>query len=216
MAEFGRRFQELCQQADVIETSKKYERSPYEGHFINQNELINWSVKVRHLLSMVCGTQSEHFKQFVTSEKVSMYTTNHEIFLKLRAVLEAAKEDYDGGYLNSLKLLVQAEVFDNELEMASELLATGYVPAAAVTAGVVLEAGLREMCVDNGLAIGNLNKMNADLAKTGVFNKLAQKQVTALADIRNNAAHGHYDQFSKEDVASMIKDVQRILASRTT
>ena len=58
--------------------------------------------------------------------------------------------------------------------------------------------------------------MNADLAKEGVYNKLVQKQVTALADIRNNAAHGHYDQFTKEDVASMIKEVQRILASRTT
>ena len=58
--------------------------------------------------------------------------------------------------------------------------------------------------------------MNADLAKEGVYNKLVQKQVTALADIRNNAAHGHYDQFTKEDVTSMIKEVQRILASRTT
>src|SRR5258707_615261 len=97
---------------------------------------------------MVCGTVSEHFKEFVACEKVSMYTTNYQIFLKLRAVLEAAKEDYDGGYLNSLKLLVQAEVFDNELDMAGELLASGYIAAAAVTAGVVLEAGLREMCVD--------------------------------------------------------------------
>ncbi|MBR1283546.1 DUF4145 domain-containing protein [Bradyrhizobium sp. AUGA SZCCT0177] len=185
------------------------------GYSVAVNDLLGWVVKVRHLLSSVCGPDSQHFTQFVAAEEPGMYVTNYEIFQKLRAVLEAAKEDYEGGYLNSLKLLVQAEVFDNELEMASELLTSGYVPAAAVTAGVVLEAGLREMCVDKGIPIGNLNKMNADLAKAGVFNKLVQKQVTALADIRNNAAHGHYDQFSKEDVASMIKDVQRILASRT-
>ena len=47
--------------------------------------------------------------------------------------------------MNPLKLLVRAEVFDNELEMASELLASGYIPAAAATAGVVPEAGLREL-----------------------------------------------------------------------
>jgi len=134
---------------------------------------------------------------------------------KLRAVLEAAKEDYEGGYLNSLKLIVQAEVFGSELEQASELLASGYIPAAAVTAGVVLEAGLREWCVDNALPIGKLDKMNSDLAKASVYNKLVQKQITALADIRNSAAHGHYDQFSKPDVANMINEVQRILATRT-
>jgi hypothetical protein len=215
-ANFKRRFQELCQQADAIEASKRFKHQPYEGHFIDQNELINWSVKVRHLLSAVCGPKSEHFKQFVTCENAGMYITNHEIFLKLRAVLEAAKEDYEGGYLNSLKLLVQAEVFDSELEQASELLSSGYVPAAAVTAGVVLEAGLREMCVDNALPIGKLDKMNADLAKADVYNKLVQKQITALADIRNSAAHGHYDRFSKTDVANMINEVQRILATRTT
>jgi hypothetical protein len=54
-----------------------------------------------------------------------MSTTNHQVFLKLRAIFEAAKEDYEGGYLNSLRLLVQSEVFDSELEQASELLASG-------------------------------------------------------------------------------------------
>jgi hypothetical protein len=212
-ANFKRRFQELFQQADAIEASKRFEREPFQGHFINQNELINWSVKVRHLLSSVCGPESVHLKQFVACETTSMYITNHEIFLRLRAVLEAAKEDYEGGYL-SLKLFVQAEVFDSELEQASELLASGYFPAAAVTAGVVLEAGLREWCVDNALPIGKLDKMNADLAKAAVYNGLVQKQITALADIRNSAAHGRYDRFTKADVANMINEVQRILANR--
>jgi hypothetical protein len=217
VADFGRRFEELCKQADVLEASKTGSRSEYaSGHVLEVSGLLNWTVKVRHLLSSVCGPTSQHFTQFVAAEPHGMYTTNYEVFQRLRAVLEAAREDYEGGYLNSLKLLVQAEVFDSELEQASELLASGYIPAAAVTAGVVLEAGLREMCVDKGLPIGVLNRMNADLAKEGVYNKLVQKQITALADVRNSAAHGQYDQFTKEDVASMIKDVQRILASRTT
>jgi hypothetical protein len=186
------------------------------GYIVEVSDLLNWAVKVRHLLSSVCGQNSQHFTQFVAAETPSGYSTNYETFQRLRAVLLAAKEDYDGGYLNDLKLLVQSEVFDSELEQANELLVSGYIIAAAVTAGVVLEAGLREMCVDRALPIGKLDKMNADLAKAGVYNKLVQKQITALADIRNSAAHGHYDQFSKDDVSSMIKDVQRILASRTT
>jgi hypothetical protein len=217
-ADFGRRFDELCAQAEVIDASKKMERSEYSfpGYRIDSSDLINWIVKVRHLLSSVCGSDSQHFTQFVACEAGDMYTTNHEIFLRLKAVLLAAKEDYEGGYLNKLKLLVQSEVFDSELEQASELLAAGYTTPAAVVAGVVLETGLREMCADNALEVGSLNKMNADLAKAGVYNKLVQKQITALADIRNSAAHGQPEQFSKDDVTNMTKEVQRLLANRTT
>ena len=213
---FAKRFEELCQQADAIDASKTVAQGEYSvrGYRIDPNELINWKVKVRQLLSSACGAESQHFNEFVKNEEDTFYSTNHTTFLRLKAVLLAAKEDYEGGYLSSLKHLVQSEVFDSELEQATELLASGYTSAAAVIAGVVLETCLREICADNMIEPGKLDKMNADLAKAGVYNKLAQKQITALADIRNSAAHGHPDQFSKDDVANMIRDVQRILANR--
>lgn len=216
-ADFGRRFDELCRQADVIDASKKYETGTIvKGYYVNSSEFLNWKVKVRHLLASVCGEDSQHFSQFAASEKASTYSTNYQIFLNLKAVLLAAKDDYEGGYLSKLKILVQSEVFDSELEQADELLASGYTVAAAVIAGVVLETGLREMCSDNSLPSGKLDKMNADLAKAGIYNKLVQKQITALADIRNSAAHGHPEQFSSDDVRNMIRDVQRLLANRAT
>jgi DNA-binding protein Fis len=46
--------------------------------------------------------------------------------------------------------------------------------------------------------------MNADLARASVYNKLTQKRITAIADIRNNAAHGYWDQFDQADVKDMI------------
>ncbi len=52
--------------------------------------------------------------------------------------------------------------------------------------------------------------MNADLTKTGVYNLLKLKQITALADLRNKAAHG-LGGFTKHDVESMIKDVRRFM-----
>ncbi|GAM30572.1 hypothetical protein P23_1075 [Acinetobacter calcoaceticus] len=56
-----------------------------------------------------------------------------------------------------------------------------------------------------------MTQLNDDLAKVGVYNKLQQKQITALADIRNNAAHENYDQFTTEDVERMISDIERFL-----
>jgi hypothetical protein len=134
--------------------------------------------------------------------------------LGLRAVLLAAKDDFEGGYFAGLKALVQSEVFDSELEQAEELVSAGYATAAAVIAGVVLETTLREMCNAHRLQIGKLDKMNADLAKAGAYNKFRQKQTTVLADIRNSAAYGDTQGLKKEDVVSMLQDMQSFLADR--
>lgn len=90
----------------------------------------------------------------------------------------------------------------------------GYYSAAAVIAGVVLETTLREMCANNDIEYGKMDKMNADLAKAGQYNKLTQKQITAIADIRNSAAHGEKDKFNSDDVKRMISYVENFVAEQ--
>ena len=58
-----------------------------------------------------------------------------------------------------------------------------------------------------------LDYMNAQLVKIEYYNKLTQKQITALADIRNSAAHGNWDQFKEADVRDMIKWTARFIES---
>ena len=106
---------------------------------------------------------------------------------------------------------MQAEVFDNELEQAKELLYSGYKLASAVICGVVLETALRDLCDSNLIAHGKLDTMNGQLAKAGVYNKLQQKRITAIADIRNSAAHGKPEEFNNDDVKNMIRDVESFL-----
>jgi hypothetical protein len=53
--------------------------------------------------------------------------------------------------------------------------------------------------------------MNAALAKQGVYSKLTQKRITVLADIRNKAAHGEWDEFTKTDVENMLRDVRHLM-----
>jgi hypothetical protein len=48
------------------------------------------------------------------------------------------------------------------------------------------------------------------LAKAGVYNLLKQKQITALADLRNKAAHG-LSVFAEKDVEDMVRDVRRFM-----
>ncbi|UTM59106.1 hypothetical protein L4174_020550 [Photobacterium sp. CCB-ST2H9] len=56
-----------------------------------------------------------------------------------------------------------------------------------------------------------MDKMNADLTKAGIYNSLQQKRITAIAGIRNSAAHGNHDEFSRDDVRVMISDIERFL-----
>jgi hypothetical protein len=42
---------------------------------------------------------------------------------------------------------------------------------------------------------------------------LVQKKVQ-VGDVRNNAAHGHYDQFEPADVQDMIQDIETFVSER--
>jgi hypothetical protein len=211
----ARQFEELEEQVSQVEASKTVRHNEMlgGGEYVDNDLLLKWKVKVKSLLSKLCGEDSQYFKQFEEEEESGFVgTTNFEILKRLKSIFSAAKEDFHGGYLSSVKTLVQAEVFDSELEQANELLSSGYCAAAAVIAGVVLETALRDLCDRNGIPHGKLDKMNADLAKASVYNILNQKRITVLADIRNSAAHGKPDKFTNQDVEDMIKDVNRFLS----
>lgn len=53
--------------------------------------------------------------------------------------------------------------------------------------------------------------MNADLVKQGVYSKLVQKRITVLADIRNKAAHGQWDELRHADTDEMIRQVRAFM-----
>ncbi|MEP9357892.1 hypothetical protein [Sphingomonas sp. KR3-1] len=207
VAKFSQRFQDLDEQFTALIATKYYESGSFAGDRIDDHIFTGWKLKVRHLLSAACGTGSAHYADFVERENSTGWSSNYSTSLTLKAVFDAAREDYEGGYLSSVRGLVQAELFDSELDQSAELLKGGYKIAAAVIAGVVLETTLRQLCDTAGIAPGNLNKMNADLAKAQTYSLLTQKRITALADIRNSAAHGYADKFNDEDVKDMIAKV---------
>lgn len=180
-------------------------------------QYVEWKIKIKHLLKLICGNNSIHFEAFLNAERYQFYDTNAVVLNRLLPVIKATYDDFKNGFLITFKQIVQAEVFDNELEQAKSLLESGYKNAAAVIAGVVLETAIKELCLNNNIDLEkkNLNRLNEDLVKAGVYNTLQQKQILALADIRNKAAHGDYDEFTKEDVERMISDIERFLLNNS-
>lgn len=212
---YKQRFSEVHAQMESLLATQKNVYNEFLGR--NQIEiegtaLLEWKIKAKNLLNKACGVESEHYQAFEKNESSGLYGSNLDTLQLLKAIFMAAREDYEGGYLRSTRSLIQAEVFDSELEQAQALLNAGYKSPSAVVAGVVLETSLRELCDRHSIPHGKLDKMNADLAKEGVFNKLQHKRITAIADVRNSAAHGKPDDFSEADVSDMIRDITRFVA----
>jgi hypothetical protein len=170
-----------------------------------------WGTSSLNLLSRVFGTNSVHYTNF--QAKLPKFH-NYSPVVEALGILRAAKEDYEQDLLFDTRTLIEAEVFDDFLEQAEHLLGSGYYQPAAVVIGSVLEDGLRKLCAKHEIPLAakpKLDAMNADLAKRGVYNKLTQKRVTALADVRNKAAHGEWDQFTGEDVENLLRDVRQFM-----
>lgn len=196
---------------DVLSTKRSPGQNAIGDYRVDSQQAHQWATSVQSLLARIFGSSSEHYKNF--TGQVSRHLTFSPTY-RAQGILLAAKDDYDNGYLFELRRLVEAEVFDDFLEQAEHLLESGYYQPAAVVAGCVLEDGLRKLVDENGITLPQkpkLDAMNAELAKAGVFSKLVQKRITTLADLRNKAAHGQWQDFSQDDVTEMLGAVRRFM-----
>ena len=180
---------------------------------INNRHIIveEWSAATLSFLNRVFGEDGVYTRRYL-AYLPKLY--NPAQAMHGAAILKAAFDEYRGGYFFDVKRTIQADIFDDFLEQAEYFLAEGYFQVAAVIAGAVLEDCLRKLCAKNGIPLAHkpkLDGMNADLAKAGIYDKLIQKKVTYLADIRNKAAHGEWDKFTKQDSEEMVRGVRNFV-----
>lgn len=209
------RFDELIVKGGkVLSSGRRYDINLiHQGlrETVHSDQAGEWATSSLNLLNSVLGKESDHYINLK-----ELYPNIHflETSKKAQGILKAAKDDYENGYLFRTRTLIEAEVFDEFLEQAEELFKKGYYQPAAVIAGCVLEDGLRKLCQRNNLVLSakaTIEPINVELAKAGIYNKLVQKKVTALADLRNKAAHGEWTEFNEKDVEDMIRDVRRFM-----
>ncbi len=210
------RFNELIKRGEKPPIkSNQFDLNTLDSEVVDSEFCAGFKVNGQNLISKVFGKDSEHYETFSIYTAPSILGYIHSIQSAV-GILKAAKEDYEQGYLFNLQQRITADVFDDFLERAEYLLETGDYQAAAVVAGCVLEDALRKMCDrDPPITLSDkpkLDFMNGQLAKRGDYPSFIQKQITAIADIRNKAAHGDWDKFTKDDVKKIITDVRDFMA----
>lgn len=179
------------------------------------DEYFRFRTQAMNLVRRVCGNDSDHYQQLKRLAEEERSGAHSRYIVHCLGVVQAAKLDFDTGLLFDLRALIVADVLGDFVEQAEQLLVASYYVPAASLAGAVLEDTLRKLCDKHGIPVPastKIDRLNADLAKSNVYDKLIQKRITALADIRNNADHGHFDKFRKEDVEDMIRWIRRFTA----
>jgi hypothetical protein len=210
------RISELIEMGEKVLQTK---REPDPGRFafdsfVDSEKAIQWFTSAQSILSRGLGSDSAHYKNF---SAIAGKALTFSPVRRGQGILKAALEDLQHGHLFDIRRIIAAEVSADFLEQAAELHSASYYGPAALVAGCVLEDCLRRLCGKHELALParpKLDTMNADLARAGVYNKLTQKRITAIADIRNNAAHGHWDQFDQADVKDMIDWVENFVEAQ--
>lgn len=198
--------------AEVLGSQKPPPKNVIGDNSVDKVLSNEWVTSVQNLLLRLCGENSPHYENFTRR-----CNTRHHGVSQVReglGILKSALRDYKNDMLYEVRRFVEADIFDDLLEQAEYLHTSGYYQAGAVVAGSLLEDKLRNLCIQGGISLENrpkLDKMNADLTKAGVLTKLEQKRITALAHIRNDAAHGNWDEFTKEDVKNMLQQIRALI-----
>jgi hypothetical protein len=184
----------------------------YFAHHPSSADYLRFRTETLNLIEKVCGENSVHYSELKRISEGKDTANNSAYFALCYGTLEAAYNDFNEEFLFDIKALISAEILDDLLEQAETLQKNGYHIPAASLAGAVLEDSLRKICEKNNIETPNetkIDSLNTSLAKSGAYSKLVQKEITAKADIRNNADHGHFDKFTKTDVEEMIKWIRR-------
>lgn len=175
------------------------------------------------LITKLYGADSHYFATFQAATRIPGFSSMHSNHCRhvsdVAGILKAVESNLESGMLSNFKSLAQAEVFADFLEMAEHLLGEGYKDAAAVLLGAVLEDSLRKIADANAVPVMGpkgkpltLDPLNSAVTKQGVYGPLVQKQITSWANLRNDAAHGHFDKYDELQVKHMLLFVQKFCA----
>ena len=129
-------------------------------------------------------------------------------------ILKSAKARLESSLFDMLEIL-QADLFDDELDAAKELLKKGFLRGAGAVTGVVLERHLGHLCMKHKLKTRKkaptINDFNQMLKDNGVIDTPMWRFIQHLGDLRNLCDHNKDREPTKEEVNDLISGVTKVI-----
>jgi hypothetical protein len=133
-------------------------------------------------------------------------------FRQQLAILKAVRNRFKSS-LFDIRQLVQADLFDSELDAATELAKKKFTRAAGALAGVVLEKHLGQACDNHEIKVTKkaptIGDLNNALKEAAVIDVPQWRFIQHLADIRNLCDHNKKVEPTPGQVDDLIAGVMR-------
>jgi tetratricopeptide (TPR) repeat protein len=129
------------------------------------------------------------------------------------AIVEAAKGRFESS-LFDIRQLLQADLFDSEIDAANHLLKNKFARAAGALGGVVLEKHLGEVCTSHNVVLRKkdpaISDLNEGLKSAGVTDTVQWRFIQHLGDIRNLCDHNKKTEPTDEQVHDLLTGVAKV------
>lgn len=134
-------------------------------------------------------------------------------FRQQLAILRSIRERFESS-LFDIRLLVQGDLFDSELDVAKELVKNKFLRAAGAVAGVVLEKHLSQVCDNHSLKSTKKNPTISDfndlLKESGVIDIPQWRSIQYLGDLRNLCDHDKKVEPTVDQVTELIAGIHKL------
>jgi hypothetical protein len=213
-----REINELVALATTVAHQAAGSSSALAGNSVEQ--LLSVATRGGQLIRRLYGADSQYYESWQSALGTREFSRIHSNWYRhvseMVGILQAVAHEVNNGLLADIRGLLRAEIFADFMEMAEHLLQEGYKDASAVLLGAVLEDSLRkiagahnvQLVATNGKPL-TIDPLNIAVAKAGAYGPLVQKQITSWANLRNDAAHGRFSEYDKDQVKQMLLFVQK-------
>jgi hypothetical protein len=152
--------------------------------------------------------------EFPTKEKIVGPDAAIPQFTQQLFIVKSIDRRFESS-LFDIRQLVQADLFDSDLDAAAELLKKKFTRAAGAVAGVVLERHLAQACESHGVKISKkspaISDLNDALKAANVIDVPQWRFVQHLADIRNLCDHDKAKEPTAEQAGDLVEGVRKTI-----
>lgn len=145
------------------------------------------------------------------------YDKSSVVLMRLQAqkdILESCYSRFKSS-LFEIRQIVQADLFDSEIDGARELIKRGFIRAAGAICGVVIEKHLAQVADDHQVPIKKKNPtisdLNDALKEANIYDVPQWRQIQRLGDLRNICSHNKDREPTKEESEELVNSTEKLL-----